>query len=100
VRFQAHSDRSGLAEDAPGSRWQPLAEHPGDVGKFSRRLAQVAAPEFQPFQDLAEWAGLLHHGDRQVPVIAPRDVSGWRPTPRACGEFPLLPASVVRVILA
>ncbi len=69
VRFWAHSDRSGLAEDAPGSKWQPLAEHLENVGKLSRQLAALAAPEFRHFHDLAEWAGVLHDYGKYTPCF-------------------------------
>ncbi len=58
--FWAHSDRSGLPPDAPGSYWQPLAEHLQNVARLSRLLAEYAAPQYKHFHDLAEWCGLLH----------------------------------------
>lgn len=60
MKFWAHSDRSGLAPDAPGARWQLLSEHLGNVAEFSRSLAEAAAPDWPHFHDLAEWCGLLH----------------------------------------
>ena len=60
MTFWAHSDRSGLPPDAPGSHWQPLAEHLQNVAALSRRLAEYAAPHFTHFHDLAARCGLLH----------------------------------------
>ena len=57
--FWAHSDPTGPPED-PNARWQPLAEHLENVGRLSRFLASLAAPKDTHFQDVAEWAGLLH----------------------------------------
>lgn len=56
----AHSDRSGLIWDAPGSAWQPLAVHLQNVSRLSRLLAVAAAPEYRHFHDLADRCGLLH----------------------------------------
>ena len=60
MTFWAHSDRCGLPPDDPDSHWQPLAEHLQNVAKLARRLAEHAAPQYNHFQDLAEWCGLLH----------------------------------------
>jgi CRISPR-associated endonuclease/helicase Cas3 len=60
MQFWAHSDRSGLAENHPQARWQPLAQHLENVGKLARDLASRANPDDAHFHDLAEWAGLLH----------------------------------------
>jgi CRISPR-associated endonuclease/helicase Cas3 len=60
VTFWAHSDRSGIPPEAPGSEWQPLAEHLQNVASLARQLARSAAPENAHFHDLAEWCGLLH----------------------------------------
>lgn len=58
--FWAHSDQSGLPEDHPAAKWQPLAQHLENVGKLARNLASRAAPDDSHFHDLAEWSGLLH----------------------------------------
>ena len=58
--YWAHSDPCDLPPEAPGARWQPLAEHLRNTAKLSRRLAEFAAPPYTHFHDLAEWCGLLH----------------------------------------
>ena len=60
MQFWAHSDRLGRSEDDPLAKWQPLAIHLENVGKLARALASEAVPHDTHFQDLAEWAGLLH----------------------------------------
>jgi len=59
-KFWAHSDPGGLAPEVPGAKWQPLAEHLQNAARLARRLAELAAPEYRHFHDLAEWCGLLH----------------------------------------
>jgi CRISPR-associated endonuclease/helicase Cas3 len=49
-----------MLPEAPGSEWQPLAEHLQNVASLARQLARSAAPENAHFHDLAEWCGLLH----------------------------------------
>jgi CRISPR-associated endonuclease/helicase Cas3 len=58
--FWAHSDRSGLPEDAPEAQWQRLSEHLANTASLARRLASLTAPADFHFHDLAEIAGLLH----------------------------------------
>jgi CRISPR-associated endonuclease/helicase Cas3 len=60
MTFWAHSDPCGLAPGVPGSNWQPLAEHLGNVSSLARSLAECAAPDYRHFHDLAAWCGLLH----------------------------------------
>jgi HD domain. len=60
MTFWAHSDPSGLSPDAPGNKWQPLAEHLLNVSRLARSLAEMAAPNDAHFHDLASWCGLLH----------------------------------------
>src|SRR6185437_10046914 len=60
MTFWAHSDRSGLSPDAPGNKWQPLAEHLRNVSKLARSLAELAAPNDVHLHDLTAWCGLLH----------------------------------------
>lgn len=60
MNFWAHSDPSDLPPKAPGSHWQPLAEHLSNVSSLARILAEQAAPNYHHFHDLAAWCGLLH----------------------------------------
>ncbi len=60
MKFWAHSDPGGLAPEVPGAKWQPLSEHLQNAARIARRLAELAAPTYRHFHDLAEWCGLLH----------------------------------------
>ncbi|HZQ55081.1 MAG TPA: CRISPR-associated helicase Cas3' [Bryobacteraceae bacterium] len=83
MTFWAHSDRSGLPPEAPGANWQPLAEHLTKVGSLARKLASFAAPSGKQFQDLAEWAGLLHDYGKYTDCFQQRIRTGKGKCPHA-----------------
>jgi CRISPR-associated endonuclease/helicase Cas3 len=81
--FWAHSDRLGLAEDDPNAHWQPLAEHLVHVGSLARQLASLTAPTNTHFQELAEWAGLLHDFGKYTDCFQERVRGSKRKCPHA-----------------
>jgi CRISPR-associated endonuclease/helicase Cas3 len=60
MRYWAHSNRNGLAEDHPQARWQLLRDHLRAVGASAAGLARLACPQDEGFIAAAKAAGLLH----------------------------------------
>ncbi len=60
MTFWAHSDPSGLPPCDRNAKWQPLAEHLTNVSALARKLAGLARPHDEQFQELAACCGLLH----------------------------------------
>lgn len=83
MTFWAHSDRNGLAFDAPESNWQRLSDHLRNVATLARLLAQYASPNYVYFHDLAERCGLLHDYGKYIECFQQMLTFGKRSCPHA-----------------